>query len=66
MKFWKTAYVENWLRRDCFEKRRRKKKLLRFAPGNGCPFLVTIELTTKGLEIEFFIAGILLLMGSLY
>jgi hypothetical protein len=25
--------------------------------------LFTIELTTKGLEIEFFIAGILLLMG---
>jgi hypothetical protein len=26
----------------------------------------TMDLTTKGLEIEFFIAGILLLMGSLY
>ena len=28
--------------------------------------LFTIELTTKGLEIKFFIAGILLLMGLLY
>jgi hypothetical protein len=44
----KSDYVENWLRHDCFEKRRRKRKsadvenwLHRncFAPGNGCPFL---------------------------
>jgi hypothetical protein len=33
--------MENWLRRDCFEKRRRKWKSLRFVPGNGCPFLVS-------------------------
>jgi hypothetical protein len=49
----KFAYVENWLCRDCFEKRRRKRKsadvenwLCRkcFAPGDGCPFLlVTIN-----------------------
>jgi hypothetical protein len=40
--------MENWLRRDCFKKKRRKRKsadvknwLRRncFAPGNGFPFL---------------------------
>jgi hypothetical protein len=30
--------MENWLLHDCFEKRIKKRKLLRFAPGNGCPF----------------------------
>jgi hypothetical protein len=45
---WSPYHFENRLRRDCFEKRRKKRKsadvknwLRRncFAPGNGCPFL---------------------------
>jgi hypothetical protein len=44
--------MENWLRRNCFEQRRRKRKsadvenwLRRncFAPGNGCLFLFLIS-----------------------
>jgi hypothetical protein len=34
--------VENWLRRNGFEKRRRKRKSLHFTPGNGCPFLFSV------------------------
>jgi hypothetical protein len=44
--------MENWLRRDYFEKRRKKRKSLRFALGNGCPLLFNIvplisELTNR-------------------
>jgi hypothetical protein len=44
--------VENWLRRDGFEKRRRKRKLLRFAPCKGCPFLLLNHFKSEEEEEE--------------
>jgi hypothetical protein len=49
---WSPYHFENWLSRDCFEKRRRKRKSVDvenwlhrncFAPGNGCPFFFKIN-----------------------